>query len=245
MNPTERFGDRAEAYVVGRPSYPAAAIDAVLDGLGAPAEILAVDLGAGTGISARLLADRGVNVLALEPNAAMRDAAAEHPRVTWTATSAEATGLEEAAADLVVAFQAFHWFERPAVFDEIVRILRPGGRAAAVYNERDESDSFTRAYGEIVRRYATDDTEAQRERALAQFAAFEGWAQTRGFRYTHRHALDETGVLAHAHSASYLPRKGDVAQALDDEIRALVAAHDGRVEMAYVTLVERADIATG
>ena len=34
MNPTGRFSDRAEDYVKYRPGYPAAAIDAILDGLG-------------------------------------------------------------------------------------------------------------------------------------------------------------------------------------------------------------------
>ena len=45
-------------------------------------------------------------------------------------------------------------------------------RAALLQYERDESDAFTSAYGDIVRAYATDDTEALRRRALAVFAEF-------------------------------------------------------------------------
>src|SRR5262245_2571962 len=51
MNPTGRFTDRAADYVKYRPDYPTAAFDAVLGGLGDPARVHAVDVGAGTGIS--------------------------------------------------------------------------------------------------------------------------------------------------------------------------------------------------
>ena len=79
LNPTSRFSDRADDYVKYRPGYPPAAIDAILNGLGPPASLVAADVGAGTGISARALADRGVRVLAVEPNAVMANAAVPHP----------------------------------------------------------------------------------------------------------------------------------------------------------------------
>src|SRR5688572_26600177 len=78
MNPTGRFSDRAQAYSRHRPSYPAPAVDAMLAGLGEPARLSAADIGAGTGISSRLLAERGLTVHAVEPNQAMREAAEPH-----------------------------------------------------------------------------------------------------------------------------------------------------------------------
>ena len=84
-----RFNDRAADYVKYRPTYPVAAIDAILDGLRPPERLLAADVGAGTGISARLLGDRGVRVIAVEPGEAMRGAAAPHARVSWIAGRAE------------------------------------------------------------------------------------------------------------------------------------------------------------
>ena len=111
LSSVTRFTDRASDYVKYRPTYPAAAIDAILDGLGSPAEIVAADVGAGTGISARLLGDRGVRVLAVEPGDAMRAAAAPHANVTWTIGSAEATDLAPESLDLVLCAQSFHWFQ--------------------------------------------------------------------------------------------------------------------------------------
>ena len=89
-----RFSDRAADYVRYRPSYPPAAIELILEGLGSPADLTVADIGAGTGISARLVADRGVRVIAVEPGDGMRSAAAPHDNVTWVAGLAEATGLE-------------------------------------------------------------------------------------------------------------------------------------------------------
>lgn len=245
MNSTQRFGDRAVDYVAGRPSYPAAAVDTLFDGLGDPAAVCVADLGAGTGISSRLLAAHGAQVLAIEPNAAMRDAAEPDERVQWIDGSAEVTGLDEASVDLVAVFQAFHWFDFATALREIVRILRPGGRAAVIYNERDESDPFTAAYGDLVRRYQTDRTEHRRGDALDAFIAFEGWhGGPRMIEFPNQHVLDEAGVLARARSTSYLPKAGEAGRELHDAIRALVAEHQtgGRVTMHMRTIVVAGDV---
>ena len=72
MDSVTRFSDRATDYVRYRPTYPAEAIAAILDGLGPPGQLVAADIGAGTGISARLLGDAGVRVIAVEPGEEMR-----------------------------------------------------------------------------------------------------------------------------------------------------------------------------
>jgi len=102
LDTVRRFSDRASDYVKYRPTYPAEALSAILDGLGPPGTLVAADVGAGTGISARLLGDRGLKVIAVEPGEDMRRAAAPHPRVAWVAGTAEATGLRSEAADLVL-----------------------------------------------------------------------------------------------------------------------------------------------
>jgi SAM-dependent methyltransferase len=247
MSFTDRFAGRASDYAAARPSYPDAVLDVLFDGLGDPREVVVADLGAGTGISSRLLAQRGAHVIAIEPNEPMRAAAEPDPNVEWRDGTAEHTGLDEADIDLVTAFQAFHWFDHTRALDEIVRILRPGGRAAVVYNERDESDPFTAAYGAIVRIYQTDETERRRADGLAAFAAFEGWVAKRRVELRNGQSLDVEGVLARSRSTSYLPKTGPLADELHAAVRALVAEHarDGRVTMALRTIVVACDVGAG
>lgn len=218
MKATERFSNRAEDYAAGRPSYPNRALNVLFEGIGDPAAVVAVDLGAGTGISSRLLAERGAQVVAVEPNASMRATAQPHHRVRWIDATAEGTTLADASAGLVTSFQAFHWFAHDAALSEILRILRPGGRAAVVYNERDESDPFTHAYGGIARRFRTDDTEPRCNHGRETFAAFPRWMNVRVVDVPNEHRLDQRGLRARGRSASYLPHEGPALELLDTEL---------------------------
>ena len=240
MDSTQRFGSRAGAYAAFRPSYPPEAIDAVLLGLGDPRALTIADVGAGTGISAGLFAERGARVIAIEPNARMRGRAEPHASIEWRDATAESTGLADANVDLVVACQAFHWFPTPAAMREFRRIARR--RAALLQYERDETDAFTAAYGDVVRTYATDDTEKLRERALTTFARFRGATVTRSTARSCQR-LDRDALIGRAASSSYLPSSGEKAGALQADLIALYERYQcgGYVELAMVTHVIAAD----
>jgi SAM-dependent methyltransferase len=239
MDATARFTTQAAAYNAGRPVYPSESIDLVFAGLAEPARLRIADLGAGTGISTRFLAERGAAVLAVEPNAAMREKAGPMSGVTWLDARAEATGLPGAGVDIVTAFQAFHWFERPAIFAEMQRIARPAGRAVAVYYERDEHDPFTAEFGGIVRTYALDATEQLRADALAAFEGWSGWAAVERHDLPSDHVVDRQGFHDRVRSSSYLPQKGPAHDAMHADLDRLYEARavDGRVRMALTTTV--------
>lgn len=134
------FSAGADAYERGRPSYPAEAVDLVERELGLAAGRRAVDLGAGTGKFTELLLGSGVEVVAVEPVAEMRaKLVATLPGVTALDGTSEAIPLDDHSADAVVSAQAFHWFDPSRAVPEIVRVLRPGGGLALVWNQRDES----------------------------------------------------------------------------------------------------------
>jgi SAM-dependent methyltransferase len=239
---TERFSSRAPAYASYRPAYPSEAIDAVLAGLGDAHDLTIADVGAGTGISARLFADRGAAVVAIEPNAAMREAATGHPRVRWIDGIAERTGLAGASVDLVAACQAFHWFAMQAAMSEFARIARR--RAALLQYERDERNAFSKAYGDIVRSYARDDTETRRMAALATFGAFPN-ARVARSEYSSSQRLGLDDLLGRAASSSYLPDAGPAREALRRDLRAAFERYQqaGRVDLVMVTIALVADFA--
>ncbi len=240
MSFTERFSDLVGAYVAARPSYPPESVDVLIEGLGDPASLAVADLGAGTGISARVIAARGPLVYAIEPNAKMRDAAAPDERIRWIDGTAEATTLPDASVNVVAAFQAWHWVEHPAGVAEARRILRPGGRMGAIYNERDERDPFTAAYGGVIVKYADRrDREAALRRAGGVCRNRPGAHAALRIR---QHARSRPRrVHQRAESSSYLPKGNDAAKAMHAELDALYDAFqkDDAVTMHLVTLVVR------
>lgn len=237
-----RFSDRAQSYAAHRPGYPKAAIDALLRGLGPEEELVVADVGAGTGISANLLAQRVGSVVAIEPDAQMREHAQARPNVRWINGCAEALPLPDKSVDVAAAFQAFHWFDPLRAFAEFARVARR--RVALVQYERDETQPFSAAYGALVRRYATDDTEGLRLRTLETFAKLTRNALRRAV-VPFKQRLTREALLGRVDSSSYLPREGDAARALRHEATDLFDrfAQGGAVEMAMNAYVLSADVA--
>lgn len=244
-----RFTERAEDYAAHRPSYPEACIDAMLRGIGTPNMLVAADVGAGTGIMARLIAARGPLVVAIEPNGAMRAKAREHERVLMEDGTAEATGLRDSSVDLVVCAQAFHWFDPPAAFAEFRRVLKGTGRVALVWNEVDAATALGAGYREILDGLATDDT--PRVRYAAQEDPFAGTdlfddVKKAAFPLEMRHSRD--GLIGRALSASYAPKAGDGHAELVSRLGDLHSAHadgSGEVGLPYVTTVWMGEVAAG
>ncbi|MDC4233897.1 methyltransferase domain-containing protein [Actinomyces sp. B33] len=261
MESANPFDADSPRYAAVRPAYPTPALDALLArteaSLGRPARTGA-DIGAGTGKMTLLLADRGLDVTAVEPSAAMRrhmahvlktsgyllqsdeiptlsntpgrpsstgfpeapsDASgqasvsagaspvldqfssrtpasalsrpyvparthgqasvpagaspvldqsspwtsapasstsharahAHAPTIRLLAASAEDTGLPDAATDLVVYAQSWHWVDPDAASTETARILAPSGTICAVWNQMDVSIPWIHRLTRIMR----------------------------------------------------------------------------------------------
>jgi ubiquinone/menaquinone biosynthesis C-methylase UbiE len=236
MTNSQRFTDRANSYALHRPSYPPQALDALFRGLGAEDELVVADIGAGTGIATRQLAQRVHTVIAIEPNAAMRERAQPLPNVSWQDGTAEHTALPDKSVDVAVAFQAFHWFDAVDAVREFRRIARQ--RIGLVQYERNEAQPLAAAYGGIVRRYASADTEALRARALEAFATLAGdKLRTAVVPFRQRLTLD--GLIGRVKSTSYLPQDGHAAEHLQREVEAAFNRFQraGAVELALTVHV--------
>jgi ubiquinone/menaquinone biosynthesis C-methylase UbiE len=135
------FTGLAGDYARFRAAYAPQVAAAILHYVGRDAaSVDAADIGAGTGIWTRMLAERGLrSVVAVEPNDDMRGQGIETSRganVVWRKGSAEATGLPEGSADLVTMASSLHWADFDKACAEFHRILRPGGVFAALWNPR-------------------------------------------------------------------------------------------------------------
>jgi len=243
---TLRFGARAGAYARARPGYPDPAVAALAHALKLAAGAIVVDLGCGTGLSSEALLRAGFRVIGVEPNEAMRSHASRllstYPGFCVVDGRAESTGLEAACADLVIAAQAFHWFDVEATRDEALRILRRPPLAALIWNDRrSEGSAFARGYEELLLRFSTDYLEIQhrhtRPDRVAQFFGKERWGT---ITTAHSTPLDFDTLAARLNSASYVPAPDDSRHVpMMEGLRALFAAtaREGVVSMEFETRI--------
>lgn len=244
-DPTARFSSRVADYVRYRPGYPPALLDWLHRNIGVPATTPVADIGAGTGISTRLLLDAGHPVVAVEPNAAMRAAAehwlaADHPQLTFVAGTAEATTLADASVGLVSAAQAFHWFDTGALRPEWRRILRPGGMALVYWNSRLlDASPFLSGYEQLLLDYGTDyDAVAERYPDDDAMRAWFGRGLRGQLQLPNTQHLDFDGLRGRLLSSSYAPQAGHPRhEPMLHALRALFDTHavDGRVAFEYRT----------
>jgi SAM-dependent methyltransferase len=211
------------------------------------------DIGSGTGKLTELLLAAGARVYAVEPNDPMRQAAerllGRTPGFVSIRGRAEATGLPAASVDLVTAAQAFHWFDQAAARIEFLRILRPDGFVALVWNERDDDGSaFLRDYERCLREFSVDYGEVDHRRTASRerIEAFFGTGGFRAAEFPNRQDLDLDGMRGRYLSCSYAlprghPRFPEVMAALSELFQNY--QRDGRVRIDYRTRVYHGRIA--
>jgi SAM-dependent methyltransferase len=208
-----RFAGRVDDYVRGRPGYPPALFDAVVELAGLAPGAPVADIGAGTGISSEPFLERGFEVFAVEPDGAMRAAASRRlggeARCHLVEGRAEATGLGDGSVALVFAAQAFHWFDPALARAEFRRVLRPGGAVALVWNaRRAEGTCFARAYEHLLLEFGTDYAQVgHRGVGRERLEGFFG-GPFRTHRFDNAQRLDLDSLRARLLSSSYVPAAG-------------------------------------
>jgi SAM-dependent methyltransferase len=243
LDPTRRFSNRVENYLKYRPTYPTAIIPLLESECGLTPESVIADLGSGTGFLTELFLKVGNPVFGVEPNPEMRVAGekvlAKYPRFSSVNAAAEATGLTDHSIDLVVAGQAFHWFDRAAARPEFVRILKPGGWVVLAWNGyRVESSPMMAAYQDLVVRYGTDYSEVQREVVGCDVESFYAPGSCKCARFEFQQTFDYEGLKGRLLSASYAPEPDHPNyDAMLSEVRKIFDANekDGRVTFEYET----------
>ncbi len=135
------FTPLAENYAKYRPDYSTAILRALTAYVGAYEPGFKVaDVGAGTGLWTKMLADEGLNVRAVEPCDSMREQGIAYTRgcgVDWLAGSGENTTLRTASVNWITMASSFHWVQQPEGLREFRRALKPGGALTVLWNPRD------------------------------------------------------------------------------------------------------------
>jgi SAM-dependent methyltransferase len=240
---TLRFSNRVENYIRYRPGYPQQVLEVLENSCQfTPASVVA-DIASGTGIFTRMLLDHGNKVFGIEPNREMREAAERllvtYPNFTSIAGAAEATTLPDQSVDFATAAQAAHWFDLPRARREFARILKPGGWAVLVWNERStDTTPFLRAYEQLLNTYGTDYQQVRHENTTANIDSFFTPSGFEERVFDLQQDFNYSELEGRLLSSSYAPLEGSDSYApMLTELRRTFDAHhsNGRVSMEYRT----------
>jgi SAM-dependent methyltransferase len=244
------FDQHAESYDRFRPNYPDAVIDELLGQ--APDGLDVLDVGCGTGIASRQMAQRGAKVLGVELAPRMAEIARSHG-IAVEIVAFEGWDAGGRIFDLVTSAQAWHWLDLPIATAKAASVLRPSGKLCLIWNAGcqpdDLADALEEVYASVVppgghrlfRGYAADrssdvktglDSEIDAISAVSEFGApTEKW-----FPWTRTYRRDEwlDQLVTRSDHVALEPA---VRNRLFDAIGAAIDNHGGSFVMKFETVL--------
>jgi SAM-dependent methyltransferase len=144
----ESFGADPERYDRTRPRYPPNLVEAIISG--SPGRDV-LDVGIGTGVSARPFQAAGCRVLGVEVDMRMAEFAR---RRGFDVEVANFEGWDPAGRrfDAIIAGMSWHWVDPAAGATKAAGLLRPDGRLAVFWNVGQPPPDLARAFSEVYRR---------------------------------------------------------------------------------------------
>ena len=153
--------------------------------------------------------------------------------------TAENTRLVASSVDLVIAGQAFHWFDPAAAKKECMRILRPGGSIGLMWNERQKVSDFEKAYEVLLQTFGTDYREVNHSNiSEPELNAFFAPAPFVLKVTDNRQVFDWQRLEGRFLSSSYIPlEQNDTYKKMMQQLRSIFDAYqqDGNVYFDYQT----------
>lgn len=233
------FGAAADVYDEARPEYPAAAIDLIV----ADDPTLVVDVGCGTGKAARLVMERGVEVLGVEPDERMAAVARSH------GIRVEHTTFEDwvpRRCEGVFSAQAWHWVDPVRGAHKAAQVLPPGGRWLAMWNREDDqaiTDVLVDAYARVAPHLIEERRDAHNNESDLVQRVTAGLVASGAFDDVERHDVGWTDELTVARLvARWSTHSGhrllavDVAEGLHETLTDQLGGPEQVVSLAYITM---------
>jgi SAM-dependent methyltransferase len=221
------FARTATDYASHRAGFPSELLDRLAARGIARAGARVADLGSGTGSLARLFAQRGCDVTAVDVAVPLleqarrldRDAGVE---IDYRQARAEATGLPGDSFDVVSAGQCWHWFDRPAATREVARLLVDGGAVViAHFDWLAMPGNVVEATQEIILRYTPPGAAAHGPWRFSHgIGLYPQWLvdlQSGGFAGIETFSFDVEVAYSHEGWVGRIRASAPVAATLDDD----------------------------
>ncbi len=246
----ESFGSDPERYDRSRPRYPAAMVDRIVAASPGP-DVL--DVGIGTGISARAFHAAGCRVLGVDVDTRMAEFARRGGLDVEVATF-EDWDPGGRTFDAVTSGQTWHWVDPVAGAAKAAEVLRPCGRLAVFWNAGQPPPDVADAFSEIYRRVMPDSLTARggTTSTLAGYSTLctrtaEGIREVGAFGDPEQWQFEWDRSYTCAEWLDQLPTSGDASQyppaKLEEVVAGIGAAIDavgGRFTMRYTAVVATA-----
>ncbi len=237
-----RFSNRVENYVKYRPHYPPGMLRLLEEKFNINKSFKVADIGSGTGISSEQFVQAGYDVFGVDPNPEMRMCAEEYfaGRKNYFSVngSAEATTLDADSMDIIVAGQAFHWFDKAESRVEFERIIKSERMVFLIWNKKVNSEGFMDLYFGLLKKYGTDYENVKHENfdshTISDFFApmsFEFIAMS------NEQLLDYEGLKGRLLSSSYIPSEGEKYEKMLEELKSMYSEfnQNGIIRIDYNT----------
>jgi SAM-dependent methyltransferase len=245
LNSKSRFSDRVENYVKYRPHYPKEVIDYLKTHGVLKDDSIIADIGSGTGISSELFLENGNTVYGVEPNAEMREAAEnifkDSPKFISLNATAEDTTLKDSSIDLIIAGQAFHWFDVEKTKIEFKRILKPERNVVLIWNKRKRGDSpFQEEYENLLLKYGTDYKEVGHQNIGKEGLNILFDGKFEQVNFDNKQVFDFEGFKGRLLSSSYAPNEGQANyQPMLEDLKNIFDKYkkNGAISFEYATEV--------
>ena len=235
-----QFASVADAYERGRPDYPPAVVGALAAELGVAPGAPVLDLAAGTGKLTRPLLAAGLDVVAVEPQAPLRDRLAaiiggKRVREGF----AEAIPLPDASVDAVTVADGFHWFNHAQALVEIRRVLRPGGGLAVLSTVPDWSGaSWAHELGTLIQQLRPEHPYFDGPPWQEAVRLAGGWTTPREIRVTTTQPTDPRRIVDYVASMSFVAAlPGDQRAERLAQVTALVDGGETPAELPVQVVV--------
>ncbi len=181
-----------------------------------------LDVGCGTGIATRQLAQRGAKVIGADIDALMIEEAKKTSvsEIAYLTAPTESLPFLDTSFEAVTAFSSFHWFANGVAVSEIARILVPQGSFLAV--NKDDTSKFRVGYRACIAKFARGELPDIKEKYFPAKMFLDAGFNTvteSSIDVCEQYTLD--GMLRYLHSVSLwnlVPSelKGAASEALRD-----------------------------
>ncbi len=222
-----RFVEVADAYERGRPEYTPAVAEAIAAELQIAPGDRVLDLAAGTGKLTRALLGVGLDVIAVEPQAQLRETLGASVGLERVLDGfAEEIPLPTASVAAVTVADAFHWFDQAVALREIQRVLIAGGGLAVLRILPDWSGaSWAHEVGTMIAELGREHPQFEGPRWQDTALAEGGWTAPRQVQLTMSQSAGPDVVLDYIASMSWIA-------ALPDDQRTETIARIGELIVA-------------